>query len=121
VATGDATGSIGGTSRTGTGSNSGDALPTQTQGEIAWRTSLFVAGRRLQGRTFVPAPSETESSSGAPVSIYTSRLTTAAVALLNSTPTAFPVVWSRAHGTYAAITSHVARPGWKVLRSRRNA
>ena len=38
----------------GAGTSTGEAIPDASQGLIRWHTNVVVAGRFLQGRTFVP-------------------------------------------------------------------
>lgn len=111
--------SQGATSRTGTGTLVSDALPLQTQGEVAWLTGSFVGGRRQIGRTFIGWPGEVDSTDGIPVAGYVTALQTAASALVTAAPNEL-AVWSRAHQLHASVTSAVARGEWRVLRSRRH-
>lgn len=116
--------------------NTGDAvgtpLPPATQGMIKWPTGAVVGGRRLQGRTFIPGPTEDHSEgSGVPNAAYVAALATAGDALLNGVNST-PVVWSRPKidpetgavirpGSYAEITDAVGWTKWAVLRGRRDA
>lgn len=100
-------------------------LPRQTQGMIRWNTTGIVNGRRVRGRTFVPAPDEGDNgTNGQPTSSYTSQLTTAIGLLL--TPGAAPInpaVWHRpgpsGGGSSHVITSGTFSPTWAVQVTRR--
>jgi hypothetical protein len=105
------------------GSQTGEALPYATAGLIRWRTNTVVAGRRLQGRTFLPNPGETNSGAGGvPVAGYTAELAAAGAALIGSALST-PVVWSRPTesrvGSHGEITAASPWGQFAVLRSRR--
>lgn len=101
------------------GQDAGDPLPFQTQGEVALLTSAFSAGRRLQGRLFIPGPTETSNTQGAPTSAYISTVNGALQTYVADATNVDPEVWSRAHSVSAGVTSGIVRSGWRVLRSRR--
>lgn len=126
AATGTLTGTYSGSAGAAVASSGGSApLPAQTQGLIKWGTNAVVAGRRVQGRTFVPLPDEaSNATTGAPDSSYTSQLAAGIVALLAAGATASTAcVWHRpkvgAPGSAAAITAGSPVFRWSVLRSRR--
>lgn len=102
-------------------------LPPRTQGLIGWITSDIVAGRRVQGRSFVPLPDESQNlTAGVPGSSYTSQLDSAIAALLTpGSPFVEPVIWHRpqggAGGSDHVITAGVARTQWSSLRTRGTA
>lgn len=105
------------------GSQTGEALPYATAGLVRWRTNTVVAGRRLQGRTFLPNPGETNSGAGGvPVSAYLNELQAAGDALIASALST-PVVWARPTesraGTHGEITAASPWGQFAVLRSRR--
>ena len=103
---------------TAAGTAAGDPLPQQTQGLINWHTLSFVAGREIRGRTFIPGPSESDSSAGIPTAAYQLILQNAANALVAES-TANLFVWSKKLATIAEASSASVAPGWRVLRSRR--
>jgi hypothetical protein len=124
--TGTLTGAFAGTipaSVSGAGGSS--PLPLQTQGLIRWTGTGVVAGRRVQGRTFVPYPDEADNvAPGVPGSSYVSQLATGITNLLTvGTTASAPVTWHRP-GPAGAGASFVVTGGtgvgtWAVLRSRR--
>jgi len=107
-------------SRSGTGSSTGSMLPPATQGLITWRTTQFVNGRRVQGHWFIPGPTEEESSSvGAPMSAYTSRISTAAAVLTGLTSLSMGINSRRNLQFVSPVTGSVGTK-FAVLRSRRD-
>jgi hypothetical protein len=119
---------------TKTGSDVNAALPPATQGLIRWATAGVVNGRRVQGRTFVPGPTESYSSTSGRVEAgYLTAMANAIIALIGGA-NSVPVVWSRpvtadpgADPPVAgrAGSSHVITGGsgwgdWAVLRGRRD-
>lgn len=108
------------TSRSGTGSSTGSMLPPATQGLVTWRTTQFIAGRRLQGHWFIPGPTEEESSSiGAPQSAYTSRLQTAANTLAAVSDPQLGIN-SRKNLVFGSPVTASVGTKFAVLRSRRD-
>lgn len=106
-----------------TGSGS---LPSATMMLLRYNTGLIVAGRRLQGRSFI-GPLATATNSGGDVvpTVNTALLT--AAALMNTGATAsLLVVWHRptdanpSGGLTSGVTSYAANPEFSVLRSRRD-
>lgn len=96
----------------------GDPMPGFVQGLARLLTPTYVNGRRVQGRLFLPAV--TESSSGAdgrPVATYSSNYTAAGPALIAKD--LGWVVWARTAGTVAFITATPLAPEWAILSSRR--
>lgn len=109
---------------------SGEVLPYATQGVLKLGTDTVVAGRRLQGRLFIPAPSEMQST-GVPLAAYQTAITNAGNGLITSSAAAGPwCVWSRPvkaggevpprAGTSGVVTSAVAWGKWGVQRRRRD-
>jgi hypothetical protein len=102
-----------------TGSDPGDQLPVATQGLIRWRTGVFVGGREIRGRSFIPSPTEGNNTNGKPSSSYITNVGNAAIAIL-SDPAAGFAIWSRANGQVAPVVSHSVWSEWSGLRSRRD-
>ena len=95
-----------------------DPLPWQTQGLIQWRTSAFVNGREVRGRTFVPGLQESGNTSGVPNSAIKGFLQDAADALWGQSPAL--MVASYANFTASTVTSANISSQWSFLRSRRD-
>jgi len=108
-----------GVGATGAGDGSGELLPPANQGRIRWRTDLIVSGRRLQGRTFIPALDDSDNNGGQMGSSQQTILGTAADDLVGSGDANF-AVWSRTHGALAPAVSGVVYTGFGTLRSRRD-
>lgn len=116
---GQVTGSEQGSTWTTSYTGPAEVLPIQTQGLIQWRTGVYVGGREIRGRTFIPAPGEAQSTGGTPAATYRVSWETRADALVAATSAA-PVIWSRARGQAAPITSGTVWPKWATLRTRRD-
>lgn len=107
------------TLRSGATTLSAEPLPAATQGLIRLNTTVFVGGRRILGRWFVPLPGENANVNALPSSLYISGINTA-LATLTSAPVPDLVVWSRKNGSFHAVSTAAVRPMWAVLRSRRD-
>lgn len=118
VATGQPTSTHGTTVANVIGNKSSEVLPTATQGLLRWHTGVFLGGRELQGRTFIPAPTEADSLNGVPSSTYTGILNTAGINLTSAGPITFGV-YSREHRQFRQATSASPWGQWALLRSRR--
>jgi len=109
-----------------TGTAAGDGLPRQTQGLIRWGTATVIAGRRLRGRLYVPAPPEADNdATGVPSSTYKNDVTTAAATIFIAGATSSEAcIWHRpvggGGGSNGDITSATTSATWSVLVSRRS-
>lgn len=122
--TGDITNTIPVTSFNISGTSGGAAEWTAKQGVLKLRTNTYRAGRRVQGRVFIPAvPSGLGEQ--VPAGNYVSAISVAGAGLVedsesNGTPL---VVFSRPVGTREGVTSIVTVAScwnqWGVLKSRR--
>jgi hypothetical protein len=106
------------------GTDAGQLLPTQTQGQVRWTTGSFLNGRRVQGRTFIPGPTEgSNTAAGLPDPAMVTAVSNEAQTFANATVN--PVVWSDHHeetppfGASTAINGGFMVGAWRVLRSRR--
>jgi hypothetical protein len=102
-----------------TATATGDPEAWATQGLLEWHTGIFVAGREVRGRNFIPAPTSNQSSGGAPAAAYLTALNAAASALIADGFSEFRI-YSRKNATSKAVTSRNAWTKWAVLRSRRD-
>lgn len=99
--------------------NGNAPLPKATQGLVRLRTPTFVAGRRLQGRIFIPALANDAQVGGIPSTAFINGVNTALTALLSGSPD--PVVYSKTHGQFAQVsTASVWGSNFAILRSRRD-
>lgn len=135
AATGSLVGQLTVTVATTTGVVSGsDFLPPATQALIRWNTADFVNGRRVRGRTFIPALLESANGAdGRPAGqLVTTNVPNALAALLAAGASSF-VTWSRPFagrtlptpiparsGTTHLVTTGTLQPQFAVLRSRRD-
>ncbi len=108
-----------GTGASGAGDLSQELLPLQTQALITWKTLLVPAGRRLQGRTFVPGLGEGDNDQGFLSSAAATLLGTAADNLIDNSGGNF-IIWSRTNGVTAVASSATIGSKFAVLRSRRD-
>lgn len=118
-ASGMITGTLPLTSGSFPGTDTGDQLPVMTQGLVRWRTGVFVGGREVRGRTFVPSPTEDKSTMGKPTALYTGGLQTAAQAMADDEAAGL-AVWSRARGQAHPVSTATVWSEWSGLRSRRD-
>jgi hypothetical protein len=111
-------GTIAGSSVTMTGG--GDALPQQIQALIRMYTNVFIGGRRLRGRIFIPGQLEannltTGGVNGAEVVAYDAAMDTMRAAMGTSL-----VIYSPTNRAFAPVTAHSTWSKWAGLRSRRD-
>lgn len=109
----------------GPGDVAGDAMSSQTSGEIALRTNLI--GKSNRGRKYVPFPGESDNSAAArPTAGYLTRLATLSsvftsnVLVVNGAGslTLVPVVFSRKLGTSQFVADAKIRSDWATQRRR---
>ena len=98
------------------GQNTDERLAYATQGLLRYRTGVFVNGREVRGRTYIPGPVETANGGGVPLSGYLDQLNEAGAALIAAEPQF--VIWSAP--AEAIVTSASAWSQWAVLRTRRD-
>lgn len=102
-----------------TGNAVGDVLPYQTQGLIIWNTGVWIGGRQVRGKTYVPAPAESyNDAGGTPSAAYMSALAAAAATIVSPT-ICQPVIYSRKHQAGFPIVSATLSQHWAVMRTRR--
>lgn len=111
------------TPASGSGALTGDILPTANQALVAWTTSNFINGRRVRGRTFIPAIPEVNAVGGLLATTARNAIQTAADALISDINTQF-VIWHRpvlgAGGDSPTVQTASVRSQFAVLRSRRD-
>jgi len=112
----------------GAGALGGEPLPFAVQGLVRWRTGVFVDGREVRGRTFVPGLTESDSTSGVLGAGAAAAMTSAAGTLEDALAiwqrpkvdrTVDPPVVERI-GTIVPVASHSIAVQFAVLRSRRD-
>lgn len=108
------------TQDTVTGADGGEALPLATQGLLQLRTGVYVGGRELRGRLYIPAPTEGMNTvNGVPDAIYTGQIAAAGNALILDGGSDW-VVYSRKHAAFSSVAACTGWSKWAVLRTRRD-
>lgn len=102
-------------------------LPKATQGLVRLRTNTFIAGRRLQGRIFIPALANDAQLGGVPSSGFLTAMGTVGANLISDSAGAPVGIWHRPTGGPGSsdgdFAPAVSASGWNqfaVLRSRRD-
>lgn len=117
--TGLATSTAGTTTSQVFGTDGNDPLPPATQGVVRAHTGLFIAGRELTGKLWVPGPTEAKNTTGIPTGAYLTAVDAAAATLASGANYEW-VIWSRKHFQFFDVTSASTWNKWGVLRSRRD-
>lgn len=107
------------TPATGTGAGAAEIMPFATQALIRTLTGVFVGGRQLRGRIFIPGLTEASNQSGSVIAATQTALQTAANTL-NAVVTPPLAVWSKTHATVEPVSSATVWSQFAVLRSRRD-
>jgi len=116
---GQVTGLVSTTRANATGGVTGEALPVASQGLMRWRTGVFVAGREIRGRTFIPGLTELANDNGRPVAAAISGFNSAAIGLITDANSVFQI-WSKANGQAQNVSAGSAWSEFAILRSRRD-
>ena len=110
------------TSTPGSGSGSGDPVTNASQLLLQWRTGVYLNGREVRGRTFVPGVFESYSLQGEVDPSLISGLADTLDNFINSSGVV-PVIWHRpgphGAGSMVAIAAGTIWPEFAVLRQRR--
>ena len=116
---GVAAGAYATTPQTGTGGLVVELLPIATQGVVRLLTGVFIGGRQLRGRIFIPGLTENANNTGRMISTTQSTIA-AAAATLNGVTTPPLAVWSKVGATVQPVTAVSVWEQFGVLRSRRD-
>ena len=96
-------------------------VPLATQGLIRLQTTLFLNGRRLQGRIFIPGLAQAANALGVPSAGFQANMASAGLALAGlGTLNSALVVYSETHRAFANVTSVTSWNKFAVMRSRRD-
>lgn len=101
------------------GTNGAAQIAKATQGLLQLRTGIFVGGREVRGRIFIPGCTTTSVSAGNADSVYTAALVTAGQAMIADANSTLGV-WSKTHGTFVGVVTSSSPSKLAVLRSRRD-
>lgn len=102
-----------------TGTASEDPMSGLNQACVNWRTGTYIAGRERRGRTFIPALTEGDWTSGAWVSGRATLVATAITNLIGATNADF-MIYSPTHNDSNLVTSGALKTKMSFLRSRRD-
>lgn len=119
AATGQVTGITTTTPATGTGALAGELAPLVSQGLVRWRTGVYVAGREVRGRTFIPGLHINSVDDGSVLAASVTTVNTAAAALIADANSALEI-WSRVLGVSHDVASGSMWSEFASLRSRRD-
>lgn len=104
-----------------TGSSMADPVGRALQLLIRWNSGLFVQGRRVRGRTFIPGMQEGASDNvGRIQSTVVEAFETAASALAAEGTLTRLAVWSPTGGAALPVATATVWDEWAVLTSRRD-
>lgn len=99
--------------------NTNVALPYQTQYMAGLSTNVYLGGRELRGRFFLPGICQDNNANGIPSSELRSLVTSKLEDVADpASPTL--LVWSRKNGAVYAVVSVRTSTNFSVLRSRRD-
>jgi hypothetical protein len=119
ISTGQITGVVSVTGAVNAGSAAGDALPFLVQGLARLQTSLYLGGRQLRGRMFLPGMMEAQNTAaGVPAAAMQTAVNTALATYIAHA--ADPAVYSRKYSAVASVSSATLSPKWSYLRTRRD-
>jgi hypothetical protein len=125
--TGSVTDIVGGSDQVFAGTNTGNVLPLMTNGLIELKTGAFSRGRQVQGKIYVPYPTENSNDTGGPNADYSGALAGAINDLVGMDGTNGALaVWSRPNavkgytGFFENVTAWNVWSKWASLRSRRD-
>jgi hypothetical protein len=86
---------------------------------IKWRTGIYLAGREIRGRTFIPGLDAFTNAEGVVDTTVHDALSDDLATWLGGL-SAPPLIWSRTHGDSAAVAAAEVWDQFAVLRSRRD-
>lgn len=101
----------------GKGSAISDPLPWATQMLVQWFTGIYVGGRQIRGRTFVPGLNESQSSNGRPDPDTMDLVQAAGQALVDDADSTLGIY---SKGQTRAVTGVGVWSKWAILTSRRD-
>lgn len=107
-----------GTANAGAGSDANPMLSLGTQGLLNLRTGVYLGGREVRGKIYVPVPTTNQNADGLPTAAYQTALTTAYNALLSAASIAHLIVYSPTHAEGIQVSGVTPSAYWARLRSR---
>lgn len=103
----------------GAGGGGTSGIPIVAQGLVRWRTGVYLNGREVRGRTFIPGLGTPSNSDGTLTPGSATTIGTASAALIADIASIL-VVWSRANLQAKTVTASSVWTQFAVLRSRRD-
>jgi hypothetical protein len=108
------------TTNTATFTGTGDPLPPFVQGVIRLQTGVFLSGRRLKGKIYIPGMLESNNTAaGLPSAGFVSGLETTWNTFLSTVGSDY-VIYSPTHRAFGSVTGGAVGGEWSILRSRRD-
>jgi len=101
------------------GTDSGQPLPPATQGLVKFQTGIYYNGRQLQGKLYVPGPTENLNTTGVPLPVYITDIAAAATTMI-ADPNSDLLVFSRKNLNANGVTGASVWSQWAILKSRRS-
>ena len=97
-------------------------MPPLVQGLVRLRTGVYVGGREIRGKVFLPGTTDPDDVNGIPSAGYLTDVQAVWNALVTDASTAgIPLqVWSPTNGQSESVTAVSPWNQWAVLRSRRD-
>lgn len=124
ASTGQAVGAFPVSGATVTGTNAGERLPPATQALLRLRSGLYLNGRELRGRWFIPGMVEADNAAGVVDSTARNDIVVAYTGALGEAENiygAFEIqIYSRTHMTQTGVSVVDVWTQFAVLRSRRD-
>ena len=120
AATGNVTSAVGITPVIGSGAATSDPLPYANQGLVRWLSGVYVGGRQIRGRTFVPGICENSVGASGTLGATEVAAFTAAGTALIADANADLEIWSPTLGQSVTASIATTWSQFAVLRSRRD-
>jgi hypothetical protein len=120
AATGQVTSATSTTPVIGSGASAATALPRASQALVRWTTGIYVGGRQIRGRTFIPGITESSNGTDGLFSPADVATVNAAGAALIADANSQLLVWSPTLGQANIVTGASTWGDFAVLRSRRD-
>lgn len=102
-----------------TGTGAGDVLPPAAQGLCQLHTGIYLNGREVRGRLFLPGMLESNSTLGVPTAGSITTVNTSLASFIADANSVWGV-YSRRNHSFHTISSAIQWAVWAQLRSRRS-
>lgn len=105
------------TSITASGAATTELLPLASQAVIQWRTGVYLSGREVRGRTFIPGLTQGTNDDGKVLASIVTSLESNADAFVAASTLG---VWSRSNGQFVVVQDATVWDQFAMLTSRRD-